>query len=250
MTLSSQDELLLNAYVDGELDPIEASSFEQRLQSDAALNAQIETLRALRGALRSDLAEDVPSPELRRRIMAKLNPPPRADRNSWMALAASFLVGAVLAGVTSFGALNYRTSDELAEQVVSAHVRGLMAPQPTDVASSSHHTVKPWFNGKLAFAPTVADLGAQGFPLVGGRVDVVRVEPVASLVYSHGKHLISLFEMPNTSGASAPVTSHKKQGYLALSWSDGGITYWAVSDTAPDELKNFVRLFRAAAAGS
>ena len=75
MTLSSQDELLLNAYVDGELDPIEASSFEQRLQSDAALNAQIETLRALRGALRSDLAEDVPSPELRRRIMAKLNPP-------------------------------------------------------------------------------------------------------------------------------------------------------------------------------
>jgi len=167
-----------------------------------------------------------------------------------MALAASFLVGAVLAGVTSFGALNYRTSDELAEQVVSAHVRGLMAPQPTDVASSSHHTVKPWFNGKLAFAPTVADLGAQGFPLVGGRVDVVRVEPVASLVYSHGKHLISLFEMPNTSGASAPVTSHKKQGYLALSWSDGAITYWAVSDTAPDELKNFVRLFRAAAANS
>ena len=249
MTLSSQDELLLNAYVDGELDPIEASSFEQRLQSDAALNAQIETLRALRGALRSDLAEDVPSPELRRRIMAKLNPPPRADRNSWMALAASFLVGAVLAGVTSFGALNYRTSDELAEQVVSAHVRGLMAPQPTDVASSSHHTVKPWFNGKLAFAPTVADLGAQ-FPLVGGRVDVVRVEPVASLVYSHGKHPISLFEMPNTSGASAPVTSHKKQGYLALSWSDGAITYWAVSDTAPDELENFVRLFRAAATGS
>ena len=249
MTLSSQDELLLNAYVDGELDPIEASSFEQRLQSDAALNAQVETLRALRGALRSDLAEDVPSPELRRRIMAKLNPPPRAG-NSWMAFAASFLAGAILAGVTSFGTLNYRTSDELAEQVVSAHVRGLMAPQPTDVASSSHHTVKPWFNGKLAFAPTVADLGAQGFPLVGGRVDVVRVEPVASLVYSHGKHLISLFEMPNTSGVSASVTSHKKQGYLALSWSDGGITYWAVSDTAPDELKNFVRLFRAAAAGS
>ena len=81
MILSSQDELLLNAYVDGELDPIEATRFEQRLQSDAALNARVETLRALRGALRSDLAEDIPSPELRRRIMAKLNPPPRADRN-------------------------------------------------------------------------------------------------------------------------------------------------------------------------
>jgi len=81
MTLSTHEELLLNAYLDGELDPIEATRFEQRLVSDAALNARVETLRALRRALRSDLAEDVPSPELRRRIMAKSNPPPRADRN-------------------------------------------------------------------------------------------------------------------------------------------------------------------------
>ena len=250
MTLSPQDELLLNAYVDGELDPIEATRFEQRLQSDNALDARVETLRALRGALRSDLAEDIPSPELRRRIMAKLSPPPRADRNSWMALAASFLVGAVLAGVTSFGVLNYRTSDDLAEQVVSAHVRGLMAPQPTDVASSSHHTVKPWFNGKLAFAPTVVDLSAKGFPLVGARIDVVRVAPVASLVYSRGKHLISLTEMSNTQDAPEPVTSHSEQGYRALSWSDGGVTYWAVSDAASDELENFAALFRAATAGS
>ena len=163
-----------------------------------------------------------------------------------MALAASFLVGAMLAGVTSFGAL---TSDELAEQVVSAHVRALMAPQPTDVASSSHHTVKPWFNGKLAFAPTVADLGSAGFPLVGGRVDVVRVEPVASLVYSHGKHLISLTEMSNTGGEPEPLQRHLEQGYLALSWSEARVTYWAVSDAASNELENFVALFRAATVG-
>jgi anti-sigma factor RsiW len=250
MTLSSQDELLVNAYLDGELDPIEATRFEQRLVADAALNAQVETLRALRGALRSDLAEDVPSPELRRRIMAKLNLLPRVDGNSWRALAASFLIGAVLAGVTSFGALNYRTGDDVAEEIVSAHIRALMAPQPTDVASSDHHTVKPWFNGKLAFAPTIADLGAEGFPLVGARIDVVRVAPVASLVYSHGKHLISLTEMPDTRGAPAPVTSHSEQGYLALSWSDGGVTYWAVSDAASDELESFAALFRAATAGS
>ena len=98
MTLSLQDELLLNAYLDGELDPIEATRFEQRLAADAALNAQVETLRALRGALRSDLAEDVPSPELRRRIMAKLNFASRVVRNSRLALAASFLIGAVLPG--------------------------------------------------------------------------------------------------------------------------------------------------------
>ena len=174
MTLSAHEELLLNAYLDGELDPIEATRFEQRLVSDAALNARIETLRALRAALRLDLAEDVPSPELRRRIMSKLNLVPRADRNSWLALAASFLIGAVLAGVTTFGALNYRASDDVAAEIVSAHIRALMAPQPIDVASSDHHTVKPWFNGKLAFAPTVVDLSAKGFPLVGGRIDVVK----------------------------------------------------------------------------
>jgi anti-sigma factor RsiW len=250
MILSMQDELLLNAYLDGELDPIEATRFEQRLVADAALNAQVETLRVLRGALRSDLAEDMPPPELRRRIMAKLKLLPRATGNSWFALAASFLIGAVLAGLTNFGALNYRAGDDMAEEIVSAHIRALMAPQPTDVASSDHHTVKPWFNGKLAFAPTVVDLSAKGFPLVGARIDVVRVAPVASLVYSRGKHLISLTEMPNTQDAPEPVTSHSEQGYRALSWSDGGVTYWAVSDATSDELENFAALFRAATAGS
>jgi anti-sigma factor RsiW len=250
MMLSAHEDLLLNAYLDGELDPIEAARFEQRFVSDAKLSARIETLRALRAALRLDLAEDVPSPELRRRIMGNLNLVPRPDRNSWLALAASFLIGAVLAGVTTFGALNYGASDDEAAEIVSAHVRALMAPQPIDVASSDHHTVKPWFNGKLAFAPTVVDLSAKGFPLVGGRIDVVRVAPVASLVYSHGKHLISLTEMPNTRGRPESLKRHLEQGYLALSWSDAAVTYWAVSDAASNELENFAALFRAATAGS
>jgi anti-sigma factor RsiW len=250
MTFSVEDELILNAYLDGELDAIEAARFEQRLVADAALNAQIEKLRALRAVLRSDIAEDVPSPELRRRVMSNVKFVPRADKNSWLPLAASFLMGAVLAGVTTFATLNYRAGDDMAAEIVSAHVRALMAPQPIDVASSDHHTVKPWFNDRLAFAPTVADLGAKGFPLVGGRIDVVRVTPVASLVYSHGKHLISLTEMPNTRGAAAPVTSHLEKGYLALSWSDEGTTFWAVSDVAPNELENFAALFRAATAGT
>jgi anti-sigma factor RsiW len=251
MTLSLQDELLLNAYLDDELDPIEATQFEQRLVADSSLNAHLERLRALRGALRSDLPDDVLSPELRRRITAKFRPPPpRAETYSWRALAASFLIGAVLAGVTSIGALNYRAGDDPTADIVSAHIRALMAPQPIDVASSDHHTVKPWFNGKLAFAPTVVDLGAKGFPLVGGRIDVVKVAPVASLVYSHGKHLISLTEMPNTHGEPKPLEKYLEQGYLALSWSDKEVTYWAVSDVASNELENFAALFRTATGGS
>jgi anti-sigma factor RsiW len=121
-----------------------------------------------------------------------------------------------------------------------------MAPQPTDVPSSDRHTVKPWFAGKLAFAPKVVDLAPQGFPLVGARIDVIGLEPIATLVYSNGKHLISVMEMPNGRGPAAPLQAHSERGYLALSWSDEDVAYWAVSDMAPEELRIFVGLLRAA----
>jgi anti-sigma factor RsiW len=247
MTLSKDDELLLNAYLDGELGPLEASRFEGRLATEPALAADIEAFRLLRAALRSDLGEDVPSPDLRRRITSSLDL--RASRRSpaWGALAASFLAGAVLAGSMTFGVLHRQAGEEIASEVVSAHIRSLMAPAPTDVPSSDHHTVKPWFNGKLAFAPVVPDLGSQGYPLVGARVDVVGLEPGATLVYSRGKHLISLTEIP---AAAAPARSYEERGFLARAWTQGGVTYFAVSDAAAEELETFVKLFQAETAES
>ena len=244
MRVSEQDELLLNAYLDSELAPIEAARFEQRLATEPRLAGEVEALRALRDRLRSGLAEDVPSDALRRRIMAAVGGAAERRARPWSSLAASFLVGAMLGGALIFGALNDQDRDDAASQVVSAHIRALMAPQSIDVPSSDRHTVKPWFAGKLAFAPKVVDLSAKGFPLVGGRIDVIGLEPVASLVYSNGKHLISLMEMPSTRGLSAPLEQHIEQGYQALTWSDGKITYWAVSDAAADELKTFVSLFQ------
>jgi anti-sigma factor RsiW len=169
--------------------------------------------------------------------------PPRRTP-AWGALAASFLAGAVLAGSITLGALHRQAGEEIASEVISAHIRGLMAPAPTDLLSSDHHTVKPWFNGKLAFAPVVPDLGREGFPLVGARVDVVRLEPAATLVYSRGKHLISLSEIPGGQASAAPARRYDERGFLALSWSEGGVTYFAVSDAAADELEAFVKLFR------
>ncbi|MBK5199878.1 MAG: anti-sigma factor [Methyloceanibacter sp.] len=246
MSPSEDDELLLNAYLDGELNPIEARAFEQQLARDPALTRGVEARSALRTALRSDLAEDLPSSDLRRRILQRLNLRTASPTRSWSALVASFLMGAVVAGGLTFGVVGHRSGDDIAGQVVSAHIRSLMAPQATDVVSSDHHTVKPWFNGKIAFPPTVADLGSVGFPLVGARIDVVGLEPVASLVYSHGKHLISLTEIPNAEVVPALLTTRFERGYVAFSWSDGGITYWAVSDMAADELRSFVDLVRAA----
>ena len=114
MTLSKDDELLLNAYLDGELNPLEARSFEARLASEPALAGEIEAYRLLRSALRSDLAEDVPSPGLKRRIMSSpaLRPPRHIP--AWGSLAASFLAGAVLAGSITLGALHRQAGDEIA----------------------------------------------------------------------------------------------------------------------------------------
>ena len=249
MNLSKGDELLVNAYLDGELPPIEADS----LRAAASVRASRSPPRSRPIGCSERRCAPI-SMKISRRAICEAAfsrssiSPPRRKHVSWGSLAASFLAGAVLAGGLTFGALNHQTGDDLASEVVSAHIRGLMAPAPADVASSDHHTVKPWFNGKLAFAPVVPDLGAQGYPLLGGRIDVIGLEPAASLVYSRGKHLISVTELPTSKARPWATVSFSERGYLAVSWSDGGVTYFAVSDAAGEELENFVKLFKAAAA--
>ena len=182
MTIWRQDELLLNAYLDGELDAIEAVQFETRLATEPALAAGIEARRSLKAALRTGLDEDVPSPALRRRILAQLSLHRPRHTQSWQSLAASFLLGTIIAGALSLAVMQNEAGDQIADAVVSNHIRALMAPQPTDIPSSDHHTVKPWFNGKVGFAPVVPELGPEGFSLVGARLDVVALKPVATIV--------------------------------------------------------------------
>jgi anti-sigma factor RsiW len=246
MTLSKEDELLVNAYLDGELGPIEAFLFEQRLQSEPSLAAEIEAYRLLSAALRADLDDDIPPRDLRDLIASRFKVRGSGKGRAWGSLAASFLAGAILAAALTFGAFNHQSGDDLTRDVVSAHIRGLMAPAPTDVASSDHHTVKPWFNGKLAFAPVVPDLGAEGYPLLGGRIDVIGLEPAASLIYSRGKHLISVIEVPANRADVSTESTRSENGYLVLDWRDDAIAYFAVSDAALQDLESFVELFRTA----
>jgi anti-sigma factor RsiW len=242
--LSEQDELLLNAYVDGELSPLEAHRFEKRVGDEPMLGAALEARSALRSALRADLATDLPSPHLRKRV-ASLGRKPLSI-GSWRGLAASFVLGALLAGGIASGIVEQRNGQEISDQVVSAHIRSLMSSAPTDIASSEHHTVKPWFSGRINFAPVVADLAAEGFPLVGARIDVVDLAPAATLVYRAGKHLISVTEILDSQAPLLTLSERREQGYSALSWNDGRMAYWVVSDAAPEELQRFVKLFRAA----
>jgi anti-sigma factor RsiW len=159
-----------------------------------------------------------------------------------MLAAASVLVAVMASGTTWLTVRPLQT--ETAEMVVADHLRALMAPQPTDVSSTDRHTVKPWFNGRVTQAPKVVDLTREGFPLIGGRVDVIGRVPVPTLVYRHNQHLISLTAIPAT-GVNAPAR-RAVAGFNVLEWSDNDVRYWAVSDLGTADLDSFAKAFREA----
>lgn len=270
---------LVQTYADGELDILKSVEMEAHMrecQTCARAHAAQLSLRSavvrpelyfaapagLRERIRASLREESESEgeetetratpnlsglqtpnELRRRR------PASEARMRWLAVAAS-LAFLLLVGAVAWRALtNPGTSagdDMIAREVTSSHIRSLMANHLTDVASTDQHTVKPWFDGKLDFAPRVADFAAQGFPLVGGRLDYIGGRGVAALVYQRNKHLINLFIWPAAAATGEKVEPRvvTRQGYNLVNWTDGAMTYWAVSDLNEGELREFAALVR------
>lgn len=236
----NKDDLLLQAYCDGELDPASALAFEQRMAADAALKAQYDKLIVLRNALRALPLDDEP-PHLQARIDKALHREGLHQRHwSWQALAAAAMIGAIFASTVMLAMDRYNARQQTVQQVVANHIRSLLAPQPFDVASSDRHTVKPWFTTRIPESPQVVDLASQGFPLAGGRVDVIGREPVATIVYRHAAHTVSLTTL--RPGQSIPAATIA--GYNVRSWSDGDFTYVAVSDLPAEDIESFERAFR------
>ena len=161
---------------------------------------------------------------------------PRAQP-PWPALAASIAVTAMVSSGSTWVALAPEQADTERDAVVTAHIRSLMAPQPTDVVSTDRHAVKPWFSGRIHEAPRVVDLAKEGIPLVGGRLDVVGLTPVPTLVYRYRNHLISLTAVPAASRADSGPAQRSVNSYNVLGWTDDGVAYWALSDIGPRNLK-------------
>jgi anti-sigma factor RsiW len=247
-SLRDNDEFQLNAYCDGELDPVSANEFERRLAKDETLKARYNRLLSLRQAVRSLPQADLP-PGLQARIQSRLDAERPSNvtvlrRRTWSyrALAAAAVFGAVLSSSVMMTVEQFGQRENVANQVVAGHIRSLLAPQPFDMASSDRHTVKPWFTARLPASPQVPDLAAQGFALLGGRVDVIGHDPVATIVYKHAAHTVSLTTLRPGQSVSAQTIA----GYNIRSWSDPDFTYVAVSDLPSADLVTFERAFTAA----
>ena len=239
----SNNSLLVHGYLDGELDPAHALEIEHAIAADPALAAERDSTQALSRLIRDRLASERAPSGLRSRIGSVVGLRRERPRPTWSMLAAASVLVAVMASGTT-GLILRPPQTDAAEMVVADHLRALMAPQPTDVSSTDRHTVKPWFNGRVVQAPRVVDLTREGYPLIGGRVDVIGRVPVPTLVYRHAQHLISLTAIPATS-VKSPLR-RMIAGFNVLDWSDNGVRYWAVSDIGASDLDAFAKAFREA----
>jgi len=261
---------LMDGYLDGELDPITNQAIEQHLRAchscDRAYKTHDSLIRAignatpyykapagLRERIQSSLREEMaerPTHSVARDVQPLFSgrqPQPRTipweTSWNWLALAAAVIFAAIIAW-NLVPRLQRPGADQfLATQLIASHVRSLMANHLADVASSDQHTVKPWLDAKLDFAPAVVDLSQKGFPLIGGRLDYLDNRPVAALIYQRRKHFINLFVWPAGSDAARSTKTMTRQGYQLSHWIHSDLNYWAVSDINEKELQEFKQLF-------
>jgi anti-sigma factor RsiW len=247
---------MVAAYADGQLGASEALEVERHLKTCPNCDAVHRSQRALSAAIGDPALYYKAPASLHQRLAATLGPDQSAKaitsvalrarrplmwRNLALASSAAFVIVITTAIATRFN--QTAPQEQALHDVIQSHVRSLMVNHLADVPSTYQHTVKPWFNGKLDFSPPVKDLAADGFPLVGGRIDVIEDRPVAALIYRRHAHFINLFIWLSTDAPGAGVTTSRR-GYNVIHWNHSGMTHWAVSDLNHGELEQFVDLLR------
>ncbi len=242
--------LLVQAELDGELDAAQAAALEMHFADCRICQTARAELLSARELLRRESYEAMPD-DVRARVMARLRqalPPQPAPLHRWRWVFPSlggFGLGAACAAALAF-LLLLPQRDDLAAQLVAGHIRALQPGHLEDVISTDQHTVKPWFDGRLDFAPPVRDFAADGFPLKGGRLDYLDGRPVAALVYQRDKHIIDVFVWPQSGSAFHLANGAAVQGYNLVHWTGDGMNFWAVSDVERAQLDNFASLWRKA----
>lgn len=241
-------QTVLHGYLDGELDAARAADFERHLVSCPECVTALEAQESLHSSIqRAALYERAPA-SLRQKLQKELGARTRSSvtpiRNPapwrWLAIAATLLLAISLGWRLLPGLRGTTGQTAIASAIVDAHLRSLQPGHLEDVQSTDQHTVKPWFDGKIDFAPPVHDFVSEGFPLQGGRLDVVAGRNVAVLIYARRKHLINVFVWPTTEPDSAPQ-SGSQLGYHWLQWRKSGMELYAISDVSPEDLAELQR---------
>ncbi len=239
-------EPLLNARLDNELDMASSSRVDHHLSECQDCAAQYVALQNLHDEIIAAELAYMPEPALERKLAAQFLAGEKKSSFSWW--SASAVAGAAACIVISMLAVSLlRTvseTDAIRSEILDNHLRALEPSHLVDVPSSDQHTVKPWFQGKTSFSPPVPDLTSNDFILIGGRLEVIHQQPAAAIVYQRRQHVISLYVSPSA-GSDAHLQLRDQGGYHLVHWTQNNLSYWAVSDVAPGELRQFADLIRA-----
>jgi len=240
---------MIHPLLDEELESTRKSEIEIHMRGCVGCAEFYHELMELRKTIQGGAPYYAPPEHLAGSIRTALRSSSKPEASTpklwpWAAIAASLF----FAAVSIWGVVALRSSGSgtnlLAQEVVSSHVRSLMPGHLVDVPSSDQHTVKPWFNGKLDFSPTVKDFVSEGFALTGGRLDYLDRRPVAALVYRRRQHIINLFVWPSSAQPEMGEATFAANGYNIVHWAQLGMTHWAVSDLNANELRDFEQMYR------
>jgi len=244
----------IDAYIDNELDVAATILVKQHLRDCFRCQQLLEARKAV-GALLDNPQVSFEAPDSLFEKIQSVLPAARSDVKQrsgsrfvipWfsvpLALAATIAVMLGLLFLNQGGMSDRSRGNALAQDVISSHVRSLLATHLLDVPSTDQHTVKPWFDGKLKFSPPVHDFAERGFRLTGGRLDYLNGREVAALVYQRRLHIINLFIWPSASGRNTAAESFTKDGYNVWHWDRDGFAFWAVSDVNAEDLRAFADL--------
>lgn len=243
MTSCQERTTALHALLDGELDALASVELEEHLRGCPGCRQELQRLQQLRDLIRrADLFDPAP-PHLQARIGAiageRLSVKAVPRRSLWPVALGSGALGVLAASLALLLVMPQVAAPSLSDQLIDGHIRSLQSDHLIDVATSDRHVVKPWFNGRIDFAPAVIDLAPQGFPLVGGRLDVIDRHTVAVIVYRRRLHSINVFVRPGPRLHTPEVLAVRKDTYSLVGWTSGGLEYWAVSDIDLTELQQF-----------
>ena len=235
----------LQVFLDGELDLTKSLEMEKHLGECSACSLALNSLRLLAQSLRDDFLHFQPTVDFEKRVRSALRHESGSGAQTfrWRWLIPALSAAALVIVFTGYLLMRTPAEDLVSSEIVSSYVRSLMTSSHLiDVPSEDPHTVKPWFDGKLDFSPPVKDLTAQGFALIGGRLDYIDNRPVAVLIYQRRKHTINVFVWPANGGTKQ--AAQVRQGYNLIHWTKSGMMFWAVSDLNLAELQQLAEELR------